>query len=562
MIAQFDWELSKGQIIEDRYVLDREVGAGGMGCVYSAFDEKLERQVAVKFLDPRLVTNEESVIRFQREALAAGRIGNPNICDVRDRGETEDGIPYIVMELLEGKPLNELLDADQPLDPLELGKLMLQTLAALQAAHEKQIIHRDLKPANIFVTEGLGEQQWVKLLDFGVSKFITDSADEQLTRSGVVLGTAYYMSPEQARSRYDIDHRTDLWSVGVILYEGLTGRMPFNGDNYTEILVKIVTDDIVHPTVWEQDIPREFEAVVLRALEKDPDNRYSDAVEFAEDLARALAPLDDERTSGLGNAFGVDGPRRPSEPSKEQGVELAPTLLETSRAMPNTIQEGRRGGSSSGRAERDGERGESEAESPPITEAQPRTREASRRRWPYLAVVVLVVLTSGLTFFVMSMVRGSENEASHSTATSEPPAESARLEPPTAADTMVEVRLEGIPAGARVSFEGAPTSGNVVRGVEGTEGELQVEAVGYEALVTRITLAPDMEIDLSERLRAVAGQPEGGEEETPLEEEREESREERRAKRRRDARRENAKRHPHPVRGPEGTRVVTEYDGL
>ena len=501
MIAQFDWELSKGQVIEDRYVLDREISAGGMGCVYSAFDEKLERQVAVKFLDPRLATNEESVIRFQREALAAGRIGNPNICDVRDRGETEDGIPYIVMELLVGKPLNEMLDADQPLDALGLGKLMLQTLSALQAAHDKQIIHRDLKPANIFVTEGPAGQRWVKLLDFGVSKFIADSADEQLTRSGAVLGTAYYMSPEQARSRFDIDHRTDLWSVGVILYEGLTGRMPFNGDNYTEILVKIVTDDVVRPTVWEQDIPRELEAVVLRALEKDPDNRYADAAAFAEDLARALAPLE-------------------------------------------------------------GERGDPDAESFPLGEAQPRPRETSGRRWPYVAVLMLVIVTSGLTVLVSKMVPGSDNVSSPAAPTSEHPTEPLQTEPARSVDTPVEVRLRGIPAGARVSFDGAPTRGNVVRGVEGQEGEIRVEAEGFEALATRITLAPDVEVDLSEQLRAAAGQPESGEEETPLEVDRENDRRARRVKLPRGSRRGSVGRADQPVRGPEGTRMVTEYDGL
>ena len=282
------WSFNEGDVIAKRYVLVQEIGRGGMGCVYEAFDRKLERDVAIKFLDPGLADDAEAVTRFQREALAAGKIGHENICDVRDRGETKAGVPYIVMEHLVGCSLHSIFVREDTVEPIRLGRLTLQYLSALHAAHSKGIVHRDLKPENIFVTKTVADEEKPKLLDFGISKFLAESIGPRVTKTGIAMGTPFYMSPEQARGKKDIDHRTDLWSVGVILYEGLTGKLPFEGDNYNEVIVNIITDDLVEPTVYNPSIPPEIEKVVLRALARDPSDRYQSANEFGEALETAL----------------------------------------------------------------------------------------------------------------------------------------------------------------------------------------------------------------------------------------------------------------------------------
>lgn len=282
------WTLPEGKVIADRYVLVREIGVGGMGAVYEAVDAKLERPVALKFLDPALVTDEEHVARFHREALAAGRIGHPGICDVRDRGNTEDGFHFIVMELLSGRTFFDLIQNDGPLAPQRVVPIVLDVLSALAAAHRVGIVHRDLKPENIFLcTTSTGEEQ-IKLLDFGVSRFLDDSNALRLTKSGKVLGTPLYVSPEQALAKKDIDHRSDLWGVGVLLYESLTGRAPFRGKNTGQMLIKIIKQEPIPPREYVPWLAEPIQEVILKALKKKRAERYQNADAFARDLERVL----------------------------------------------------------------------------------------------------------------------------------------------------------------------------------------------------------------------------------------------------------------------------------
>ncbi len=282
------WTLPPGTVIVARYELVREIGVGGMGAVFEAVDTKLERSVAIKFLDPSLVTDEEHVVRFQREALAAGRIGHPNICDVRDRGVTDDGFHFIVMELLEGETFYDLIRLEGPLPSLRVVPIVLGVLSALAAAHRAGIVHRDLKPENIFLRKSPNGEEQVTLLDFGVSRFLDDSNAMRLTKSGKVLGTPLYVSPEQALAKMDIDHRSDIWGVGVLLYEALTGRAPFRGKNTGQMLIKIIKQAPIPPREYIPWLSEPLQAVILKALEKERSDRFQDADSFALELEKAL----------------------------------------------------------------------------------------------------------------------------------------------------------------------------------------------------------------------------------------------------------------------------------
>jgi TolB-like protein/predicted Ser/Thr protein kinase len=266
------------------------LGAGGMGVVYEAEDLNLGRLVALKFLPEDLASRPESLERFQREARTASALNHPHICTIYDLAEHE-GQTFLVMERLEGKTLQDRLGA-QPLDASRVIELGLQITDALEAAHGKGIVHRDVKPANLFVTER-GD---IKILDFGLAKLRseplaadsempTERAERSLTKSGSTLGTVAYMSPEQARGE-ELDARSDLFSLGVVLYEMATGRLPFDGATAAVIFSEILGKEAVPPGQVSQNIPAGLEAVILRTLEKDQDLRYQSAADLKSDLKR------------------------------------------------------------------------------------------------------------------------------------------------------------------------------------------------------------------------------------------------------------------------------------
>jgi serine/threonine-protein kinase len=283
-----------GARLADRYEILRRIAEGGMGAVYEARHLVLGKRVAVKVLLEKFHEKADLVARLLQEAQLASAIGHDNIVDVTDFGTTADGRSFVVMEYLEGESLAQLVMRDAPLPVERCLHLGRQVASALEAAHEKGIVHRDVKPENVFLLPR-GDADFVKVMDFGVSKAVR-TRDEgmehmRLTRTGMVLGTPLYMSPEQARGGEDVDARADVWAVGVMLYECLTGEVPFRANNYLGVISQVLTQEIQPPSALrpELGIPAAVEAVVMRAMEKDRERRYQTMSELVRDLDRLLA---------------------------------------------------------------------------------------------------------------------------------------------------------------------------------------------------------------------------------------------------------------------------------
>ncbi|MFP5297813.1 MAG: protein kinase domain-containing protein [Actinomycetota bacterium] len=282
----------KNRIIADRYRLDGLIARGGMGVVYRGEDTRLERPVAVKLLGDGFVEEALAVERFKREARAAARLNHPNIANVYDYG-IADGSHYIVMELLPGPSLAEQLRTG-PLDPDTAARIALQIAEALEVAHANGLIHRDIKPANVVFCA----EDRIKVTDFGIAKL-----DDQtrLTSTGGLFGTPQYVSPEQMAGQ-PATVRSDVYSLGVVLFEMLTGTPPFSGDNAVAVAMKHLSEDIPRPSTRSSGIPPELDAVVERATARDPNDRYRDASGMAAALLETLnetAPLTPSRTVPL-----------------------------------------------------------------------------------------------------------------------------------------------------------------------------------------------------------------------------------------------------------------------
>ena len=272
-----------GQILGAKYRALRILGEGGMGSVYECEHMQLHRRVAVKVLHPQQAKKKASVQRFQNEAHVAGAIGHPNICEVYDMGELEDGSPFLVMELLQGETLAERIASEGALPFDDIIDVVSQVLSGLVAAHDKGIIHRDIKPENVFLTNRAGLAAMVKLLDFGISK-MAGAEELHLTKTGMVMGTPFYMSPEQARGDRNLDNRVDLYATGVMMYECLTGRRPFHASNYNALLMQILTTDPRSPREVRPAVSEGFERVVMRAMSRDREKRYQSASEMQREV--------------------------------------------------------------------------------------------------------------------------------------------------------------------------------------------------------------------------------------------------------------------------------------
>lgn len=283
-----------GHTLDGKYRIEQPLGIGGMGTVYRARHLLIDRAVAVKVLNQRLFEDEAARIRFQREAKAAGRLQHLNAVAVTDFGQTSEGYVYIVMELLEGRNLREILAKEAPLETARAVSLMLQAAAAVAAAHDAGVIHRDLKPANIFLTQSADAPSVVKVLDFGIAKLAAETLDDDephtLTQIGAMIGTPRYMSPEQC-SGLELTPAADVYSLGVILYEMLTGMVPFSGSTPLAIAVKQTSEYPRPPREIVASIPDDVEKVVMHALEKNPNDRPANAAEFRAELLGAAEKL-------------------------------------------------------------------------------------------------------------------------------------------------------------------------------------------------------------------------------------------------------------------------------
>src|SRR6478736_3076674 len=319
-----------GDVIGGKYRIVRLIGDGGMGTVYEARHEFLETGVALKFLHADLAKRAGLGSRFLQEARVSAQIRSPHVTHVTDVDQTADGSPYLVMELLHGEPLQQAMDRMGKLPPDQAVNFALQILSGLESAHAIGVVHRDLKPDNVFIVPASGGPL-LKLIDFGIAKLRASTAFQKgLTRAGVIMGTPEYMAPEQLFAAENVDHRADLYSLGVILFEMLSGRRPADGDEVEAIVASVVSGNVRHLADLEPHLPPGLVAVVERALLPDREARFGSAIEMRTALAPFAGPM-----SHVPNRFvtrSEPAPRpspRPQLTGPAQAFEVAPTVPKT-----------------------------------------------------------------------------------------------------------------------------------------------------------------------------------------------------------------------------------------
>ncbi|HZI22495.1 MAG TPA: serine/threonine-protein kinase, partial [Gemmatimonadales bacterium] len=278
-----------GQVLADRYHVVKKLGEGGMGQVYLAEHVKMGRKSAIKVMSPSMVHDPDAVARFNREAANASRISHPNVCAVYDFGETPEGIIYLAMEFVEGEPLTDLLAREGSLPVPRAGAIFLHVADALQAAHDLGIVHRDLKPDNIMVSRGRDGTDHVKVVDFGIAKAVGGGAAQKVTKTGLVVGTPEFMSPEQLAGD-TVDGRSDLYALALVLFKMLTGQLPFAGTTAQDTMISRLTDEPAKLVDVRPDVgfPPGLQATLDTALTRNPADRYQSTAKFASDVATVL----------------------------------------------------------------------------------------------------------------------------------------------------------------------------------------------------------------------------------------------------------------------------------
>lgn len=346
-------QIAPGVIITRKYLLERPLASGGMGSVWIARHVELDVAVAIKFISPELASSNEGRRRFEREAKAAARIHSSNIVHVQDYG-VDDEVPYIVMELMHGEDLEDRLERRGRLSLQEASLITMQVARGLRRAHELDIVHRDLKPQNIFLSQN-DDEEVAKILDFGIAKTRSAGVVTDVTSPGGVLGSPHYMSPEQVRGSKDVDPLTDLWALGVVAFRMTTGALPFVGEEYGEVMAKILVDPIPLATQIAPDLPPAVDEFFAKALARDRAERFQSARELAEALAAvARAPIAPASLSGPGMSMTPLLPAQiertsnapPPELAITRGTALVSTIsLPTSGATPSLeASRGDRGG--------------------------------------------------------------------------------------------------------------------------------------------------------------------------------------------------------------------------
>ncbi len=428
--------LEPGTELAGRYRVMGQLGEGGMGTVYEAEHTIIGRRVAVKVLHPKYCVQHDAVVRFTREARAAAAIGHENIVDVTDFG-THDGQPFLVMELLRGVTLDELMVNHDLFDLPRACEIVGRVLSALASAHAAGIVHRDLKPENIFLTEQ-GTRSSVKILDFGISKFQQQGDSLVTTEEGAMLGTPSYMSPEQWLSERDIDHRADLFAVGVLFYEMLTGYLPYEGVNRGELMLHVVTgsEPATPPSELVDTLPPEVDAVALRAVSRARGDRFQTAQEFLD----ALRPF--------GAAHIEVTPALPASSS----IVPADAFTSSMRALPNA-----RGTSPpSPRAART--LADHPDETPPPTIIPPPLWKS-----PALVVALAGAIAAATALALVKGASPPQRPSAQASPVGRPAAAAtdAPASPPPPA--QVRIVLRGTPVGATVTLDGTPMRTNEVR---------------------------------------------------------------------------------------------------
>ena len=323
-----DLAIHTGDIVASKYRVERVLGMGAMGVVVAAMHVDLDERRALKILRPQLASHPEAIERFLREARSAARLKSQHVARVHDMGRLPSGAPYLVMEYLEGTDLKALLASRRRLPAGEATRYLLQACEAIGEAHRHGIVHRDLKPANLFLTRGASGAPLVKVLDFGIAKVRTPEGGGDITGGESLLGTPLYMSPEQMRGASSVDGRSDIWSLGAILYELTTGELPFSGGSVTAICAAVIADPPRPPRSIAPDLSPAFEAIILKCLEKKASERY----ESISELVFALRPFS---SPSVAPSFNVTMQRAssPSAPPPSVPPQISPAA---STAAHNT----------------------------------------------------------------------------------------------------------------------------------------------------------------------------------------------------------------------------------
>lgn len=347
-----------GAMVMGKYRVDRVLGEGGMGLVVAATHTGLDQKVAIKFLHPEAAAREDIVERFAREARAAAKVKSEHVVRIFDVGTLENGAPYMVMEHLEGEDLDQLAEREKKLPLGTVCGFMLQACEALAEAHAAGIVHRDLKPANLFLARGPDRRTIVKVLDFGISK-LRDRANA-LTQTSTLLGTAYYMSPEQLTNAKAVDARSDVWALGVILYELVSGARPFDAGTMPEVVALILSSTPTPLREYVPDVPPRFEAIIDRCLQRNPKQRFASVGELAAELvtfvpeqrvsieriSRVVATMDEIQTGtsatmpAPSNALSPEAVSFAMPPTRREGgvVGLAETALSTAAPVAAVVE--------------------------------------------------------------------------------------------------------------------------------------------------------------------------------------------------------------------------------
>jgi serine/threonine-protein kinase len=447
-----------GTTIDGRYIVESLLGEGGMGTVYAARHAIIDKRVAIKVLRKEAAADESSAQRFIIEAKAASKIGHQNIVDITDFGVLPAGNAYFVMEYLDGPTLGKLVHEQKHIPAARAIAICIQVARGLAAAHAKSIIHRDLKPENIFALEKDGTPDFVKIVDFGIAKDV--KAGKRLTAIGMVLGTPEYMSPEQATGQ-ESDHRVDQYALGCILYEMLTGDVPFKGENAPKTLTKHVFDAVVAPTKLRPDleIPLLVEEIVMRMLQKKPGDRYADMRALIEGFESALGKI--AAGEAPGRKTNIDGMQRPTQ---------RPTA-------------------------------------PPLTDSLP---ELPRNKGPiYVAIGVSVAALAVIAGVAVTRLRSKPAPQPPTTAAVVPspvvapapaaPTGQAQAETPRAAASEVELQITTVPAGATV-FLGAevlgPSPVDIKRARLADPQTLLIRHVGFKDDKRTIALDHDQTLEI------------------------------------------------------------------
>lgn len=513
-----------GDILGEKYRLDALIGKGGMGEVFSATQVEFGKRVAVKCLFRDAAKEEKVVRRFMREAKAAAAIGHHGIIDIYDVGEDNDGSRYLVMEYLEGEDLSGLLNQKGRIEQSFAAYILCQVLSALEAAHSAGIVHRDLKPDNVFIVETRQALPDVKLLDFGISK-ISDAGQKvhRLTETGIMMGTPYYMAPEQARAERDIDHRVDLYAISVVLYECVTGHLPFGAPALHALVYEILHGQVKPPRSINPEITSELEEVILRGISRDRNDRYQTANEMLLDLLpfmdkehvglislplgvtrESLKPPFDEELDALAQTVNASAPSFSSIEQPVADDTFDKTLQDDD--LDETIKDERPGPVTG--SETDGEALSSEMrvgdDLIDVVNDKPSVGFLSGRLgWAAAGVLGVMIVVGSLYAALSRDVTGGDVVNEGGGVTKSPYSERSSsggvpsIRDSATSDDVITVTLRDVPDGATVYFEGARVEGTTLRRPRSAvHREVRVELAGFVPWRQMIEFSEDRDLEV------------------------------------------------------------------